>query len=237
MYTAEIFLLVNGPSRQTLRQWITEDTSDVLILRSPLRSFRFLLPLLRIPAMDHTSGVHSDPYLDDGNVVLAARTVDGACHVFRVHRSLLCRQSGIFADMFAVAAPTDPSAHEMYAGASLVRMPDDAKDLGDLLKMMYDPSCVLAVWLGLRQMLMFCVPSPQPIFPASPQPARAVRPRGCAQTLHEVRNPAHPFPDRRASAVRLAADFGGIGPATGGCGGHGQGTSERGRRDRRSISR
>lgn len=90
--------------------------------------------------MDLTSAVHGDPYLDDGNVVLAAWVSDSVCHAFRVHHSVLCRQSSIFADMFAVPALTDPTVQETYMGAPLVQMPDDAKDLGDLLKMLYDPA-------------------------------------------------------------------------------------------------
>ena len=95
--------------------------------------------------MDLGSAVHADPYLDDGNVVLAACSKDSTCKVFRVHRSVLCMQSTVFADMFAVPAPTEPAAAEMYAGITLIRMPDDATDLGDLLKMIYDPSCVSSI--------------------------------------------------------------------------------------------
>ena len=98
-------------------------------------------PFLRA-TMDLTSAIQSHPYLDDGNVALAALSSKGVCHIFRVHRSVLCMQSVIFADMFAVSAPTNAASHETYAGAVLVRMQDDANDLRDLLKMMYDSSCV-----------------------------------------------------------------------------------------------
>lgn len=82
--------------------------------------------------------VHLDPYLDDGNIVLEAISSNGAHHVFRVHRSLLCRQSDIFAEMFAVASSPASASQNMYEGCSLIHMPDDSQDLADLLRMMYD---------------------------------------------------------------------------------------------------
>ncbi|TRM55214.1 hypothetical protein BD626DRAFT_638521 [Schizophyllum amplum] len=64
----------------------------------------------------------SDPWLDDGNVVLQ---VDG--HLFRVHRSVLAEHSTIFKDMFSIAkSGTD----EIYDGQPLVELQgDDHRDM------------------------------------------------------------------------------------------------------------
>lgn len=101
--------------------------------------------------MNLANALHSDPYLDDGNVVIAATAQNGSTHVFRVYRGLLCRQSPIFADMFTVSSSPDSTVHELYDGAPVIRMPDAAEDLGDLLKMMLNPSYVrrsFGAWLA-----------------------------------------------------------------------------------------
>lgn len=54
-------------------------------------------------------------------------------------------RASVFADMFSISSAPDSDTQENYEGAPLVRMYDDAKDAGDMLRMLltlaYVPSC------------------------------------------------------------------------------------------------
>lgn len=82
-----------------------------------------------------------DLYYADGSVVLLAAHA-GKTHAFRVHKSVLGSHSSVFADMFVL-----PSAAERdtYDGVDSVQMPDDAKDLEDLLRALYYPRTILSM--------------------------------------------------------------------------------------------
>ncbi|KAF8195644.1 hypothetical protein K438DRAFT_1826289 [Mycena galopus ATCC 62051] len=58
--------------------------------------------------------------------------------LFRVHQSMLSLQSPVFAAMFTLPPP-DVNC-DIYDGVPFVRMPDDAKDIESLLKVLYNPS-------------------------------------------------------------------------------------------------
>ncbi|KAJ7930008.1 hypothetical protein B0H13DRAFT_1451547, partial [Mycena leptocephala] len=83
---------------------------------------------------------HSSLYLADGNLIVAAPTTEGkgGIMLFRVHQSMLSLQSPIFAAMFTLPRPD--ANGDIYDGAPFVRMPDDAKDIESLLKVLYNPS-------------------------------------------------------------------------------------------------
>jgi len=88
---------------------------------------------------------HKSLWLSDGNIVLVA-TSSSDSHLsilFRVHKSVLSRQSQVFSDMFA--SPDNSSLNhvgdekEILEGLPLVRMHDSAEDIEALLKYLYDP--------------------------------------------------------------------------------------------------
>ncbi|KAJ7490351.1 hypothetical protein B0H11DRAFT_1719442 [Mycena galericulata] len=82
---------------------------------------------------------HSSLYLADGNLVVVAPISDGGgTAIFRVHQSMLSRQSPVFASMFTLPHPD--ANPDMYDGAPFVRMPDDSKDIESLFKVLYNPS-------------------------------------------------------------------------------------------------
>ncbi|KAJ6539573.1 hypothetical protein B0H19DRAFT_1003061 [Mycena capillaripes] len=83
---------------------------------------------------------HSSLYLPDGNLVVAAPVSEagGGTMLFRVHQSMLSLQSPVFASMFTLPHPD--ANQDIYDGAPFVRMPDDAKDIESLLKVLYHPS-------------------------------------------------------------------------------------------------
>ncbi|KAJ6628887.1 hypothetical protein B0H10DRAFT_1777682 [Mycena sp. CBHHK59/15] len=83
---------------------------------------------------------HPSLYLSDGNLVIAApiSSEAGGTMLFRVHQSILSLQSPVFTSMFTLPHPE--ATRDMYDGAPFVRMPDDAKDIESLLKVLYNPS-------------------------------------------------------------------------------------------------
>jgi len=79
-----------------------------------------------------------DLYFEDGSIVLSAKDTDGDLVYFRVHKSVLTKQSVIFKDMFV---PSPPEM-EMYDDIPLVHLHDASKELKQFLQAMYDPRWV-----------------------------------------------------------------------------------------------
>ncbi|EPQ50719.1 hypothetical protein GLOTRDRAFT_123529 [Gloeophyllum trabeum ATCC 11539] len=77
---------------------------------------------------------HESLWLTDGNIILCALNKKGHGIGFRIHRSMLCKVSPIFADMFTLP-PSD--ANETCEGVPVVRIPDSAEALEMLLKHIY----------------------------------------------------------------------------------------------------
>ena len=86
--------------------------------------------------VEHPELAHSQAYkrgdlwLDDGNVVLIAQNT-----AFRVHKSVLSRNSEVFRDMFTMPQPTDA---ETYEGCPVVHLQDSWKALGYILSALFD---------------------------------------------------------------------------------------------------
>ena len=83
---------------------------------------------------------HPTVYFPDGDIVLCAATkTSDSLLLFRVDRVYLTRNSSVFRDMLSLSSPP---AHghttEMYDGASVMRLPDDADDLGNVLSLLYN---------------------------------------------------------------------------------------------------
>jgi len=74
----------------------------------------------------------SEYWLDDGNIVLQAENVQ-----FRVHRSVLARQSGVFKDMFGMPQPLQ-SEEPTVDGCPVVCLSDAADDVEAVLAIFYD---------------------------------------------------------------------------------------------------
>lgn len=89
---------------------------------------------------------HTTLYFEDGNVVLSAVDKrDTRCY-FRVHRSILCRYSPVFQEMFMLPPLTEEGPEkkiaELYDGVLEVQMADSAEDVDSFLSVLYDPTCV-----------------------------------------------------------------------------------------------
>lgn len=69
-------------------------------------------------------------WLDDGNIILIAQET-----AFRVHRSVLSRNSDVFRDILTVPQPADA---EMLDGLPVVRLSDSKRDVVHLLRALYD---------------------------------------------------------------------------------------------------
>lgn len=82
----------------------------------------------------YTGTPHTQFWFDDGSVVLSVEST-----LFRIHRSILCMHSRIFADMFMVPQPLQDDTQPIIDGCPVVQMPDKAVDLTDLLRALYEP--------------------------------------------------------------------------------------------------
>src|SRR5260221_6028517 len=74
----------------------------------------------------------SEYWFQDGNVVFQAEDT-----LFRIHRSILSRQSQFFEDMFSM--PQVPSQEdELIDGCPVVQLSDTAEDMGNIISLLYD---------------------------------------------------------------------------------------------------
>lgn len=78
---------------------------------------------------------HPKFYFEDGSIIL-----DVECTLFRVHQSVLSRQSEVFRSMFSLIQPDDTP---MVDGCPSVQLAgDSSKDVEEFLGTLYDPLCV-----------------------------------------------------------------------------------------------
>lgn len=111
---------------------------------------------------------HSSLYLDDGNIVLAARaepsggttSADARTVLFRVHISTLKRQSLVFADMFSLPVGPSGANSDTEDGVTLVNMPDSAEDIESMLEVLYDPTYVTLQVLSVSILTCLLVARP-----------------------------------------------------------------------------
>jgi hypothetical protein len=85
-----------------------------------------------------------DPWLSDGNVVLA---VEGG--YFRIHRVVLSSASRVFHDMLS-SPQTNKSADRKVDGCPVVTLHDSAPEVQIVLKTLYTRPCVVDLPLGRR---------------------------------------------------------------------------------------
>ncbi|KDR77707.1 hypothetical protein GALMADRAFT_1326574 [Galerina marginata CBS 339.88] len=69
-------------------------------------------------------------WFDDGSIILQAAKVQ-----FRVHKSVLSRNSSVFGDMFNVPQPQDEPTID---GCAIVHVSDDAEDWKNVFEILYD---------------------------------------------------------------------------------------------------
>lgn len=75
---------------------------------------------------------HSTLWFEDGNIVLVT---DAENVGFKVHRSILARQSLVFRDMFEIPQPMH---EEEYDGCAMIHVYDTAADLAIFIEVLYD---------------------------------------------------------------------------------------------------
>ncbi|KAJ8518524.1 hypothetical protein ONZ45_g4436 [Pleurotus djamor] len=102
-------------------------------------------PRLSVP--EHTTIQDSQYYFDDGSIALSAHEdpddQESIVFVFRVHASMLARESTVFADMMKLSATSD-DIQDTYNGAPLVHLHDRAEHVQGFLRAIYDPLKVFA---------------------------------------------------------------------------------------------
>lgn len=88
---------------------------------------------------DTLSIIHSEPWLEDGNVILQTGQVR-----FCVHKSILSKRSNVFSDMFSLQdlqTDTEPGS------LPIVQLTDSSFELSYILQWMYEPLWVTLVAL------------------------------------------------------------------------------------------
>lgn len=74
--------------------------------------------------------IRSEYWFHDGNIVLEAEDT-----LFRVHQSVLSRQSQIFEDAFSIAQGIQGNKIE---GCAVIKLSDTAEDMVNLISLLYD---------------------------------------------------------------------------------------------------
>ncbi|KAG2030072.1 hypothetical protein BDR03DRAFT_879239 [Suillus americanus] len=87
----------------------------------------------------HDSHAHDSLYLMDGNIVLIAPLTTGQHQIFRVHQSVLSKNSPVFKSMFMIPGVQEQEI-EKYDGVPLVQLPDGAEEVESLLRVLYHES-------------------------------------------------------------------------------------------------
>jgi len=85
------------------------------------------------PAGQKTDSDRLDPWIEDGNIVLA---VQGK--YFRVHRSILSSYSAVFKDMFDSSQSSEGDRSEFIEQCPVIQLHDAVTDVQMVLKAMYD---------------------------------------------------------------------------------------------------
>lgn len=73
-------------------------------------------------------------WMDDGNIIISAG--DDPVYHFKCHKSVLCKNSEVFSEMFGLQLSGD-----QREGLPVVPLPDPVNDVRALLDMLYDPMC------------------------------------------------------------------------------------------------
>jgi len=98
---------------------------------------RFMPPRKRSRTNDQQD---EDFSFSDGSIVLSAKNADENLVYFRVHKSVLAKNSPVFEDMLTMPTPAN---QDSYDGLPLVHLHDDAKHLKEVLTIFYDPCALL----------------------------------------------------------------------------------------------
>lgn len=79
-------------------------------------------------------------WFQDGNIILQTTSPsEDEIHLFRCHKSVLCKHSTVFSRMFGEDNYVCVRRSEEYEGAPVISMPDSSSDVDALLNMLYDP--------------------------------------------------------------------------------------------------
>lgn len=77
---------------------------------------------------------HTDLWFEDGNIVIQAEQT-----VYKLHRSILCRNSPLFADTLSLPQSAELEADESYDGHPILRLQETADDMSVFLQALLDP--------------------------------------------------------------------------------------------------
>ncbi|EKM55375.1 uncharacterized protein PHACADRAFT_255959 [Phanerochaete carnosa HHB-10118-sp] len=79
---------------------------------------------------------HPSLYFPDGDIVLCAPKANGDVLAFRIDRVYLTRSSPVFREL--LSSPPTGNMTEVFEGAPVLRLSDDATELANLLELLYN---------------------------------------------------------------------------------------------------
>ena len=77
---------------------------------------------------------HSELWFEDGNIVIQAERT-----VYKVHKSILCKYSPLFADTLSLPQSPELAATDSYEGHPLLQMQESAGDISLFLQALLIP--------------------------------------------------------------------------------------------------
>lgn len=96
-------------------------------------------------ASTNSTTCHERLHFPDGDIILHAESGSNGAVRYRLHKVILSHNSPVFRDAFSV--PSSPEINELQDGIPVVRMPDDATQLSELLCACYYPEYVYATYI------------------------------------------------------------------------------------------
>jgi len=91
------------------------------------------LPPPQLQIQQREELIRTDPWFDDGNLILRAEKA-----IFRVHRGMLARHSEIFKDMFNIPQPPVLDWSNYMYGCPVVTLYDKSDEVSIMLSLLYD---------------------------------------------------------------------------------------------------
>ena len=76
---------------------------------------------------------HTELWFEDGTIVIQAQHT-----LYKVHKSLLCRESLLFEDMLSLPQSSEQTAEDTYDGSPLLKLQEPAADITLLLWSLFD---------------------------------------------------------------------------------------------------
>ncbi|TFK32899.1 hypothetical protein BDQ12DRAFT_616241, partial [Crucibulum laeve] len=91
------------------------------------------------PVLPLGNEIVDDLWFEDATYIFQAGS-----KLFRLYHGILAKRSSVFHDMFSVPQSLDPNNSDVMDGCTLIRLPDDAKDVYHFFRALFDQEYIQA---------------------------------------------------------------------------------------------